>query len=130
MCVFCKIAKGEIPCHKIYEDEEFLAILDINPVVKGHTLVIPKKHVEWVWDMQNYPALMERVKTLALVLRKAFNTPWVAEGIAGIDVPHAHVHLLPRQVDDGLGAFPHKLQEPKPTDEDLKSMADKIKQNI
>ena len=130
-CIFCKIAKGEIPSHKVYEDADLLAFLDINPFSLGHTLIIPKKHSKWVWDMEqeDYLALMGRVKYLAEALKKTFNTDWVVEGIAGIDVPHAHIHIIPRQIDDGLGAFPSKVLNPKPLEQEMQDIAERIKEN-
>ena len=131
-CIFCKIVKGELPCYKIYEDEKVLAILDINPFALGHVLLLPKKHARWVWDLEDsdYLYLMEKVKTIAKVLQKSFNTDWIVEGIAGIDVSHSHVHVIPRQPNDGLGAFPGKFLDPKPTDEQFKGLVKKIKENI
>ncbi len=131
-CIFCKIAKGEIPSYKVYEDDNLIAFLDINPFTKGHTLLVPKKHIKWVWDLdeKDYLDLMSVVKRIAKVLGKKFNTEWVVEGIAGIDVPHAHVHIIPRQIGDGLGAFPNKVLDPKPSDKEMKKIADGIRKEI
>jgi histidine triad (HIT) family protein len=95
--IFTKIIKGEIPSHKIYEDEDVLAFLDIHPVMPGHTLVIPKKQVEFVWDLddETYTKLTLAVKKIALHLREKLDTEFVGEQIIGVDVPHAHVHLIP-----------------------------------
>lgn len=130
-CIFCKIANGEIPSHKVYEDADFLAFLDINPFSMGHTLIIPKKHSKWVWDMEqeDYLMLMGKVKYLADALKKTFYTDWVVEGIAGIDVPHAHIHIIPRQMGDGLGAFPNKVLNPKPSEQEMQDIAKRIKEN-
>lgn len=131
-CIFCKIAKGEIPSYKVYEDDNFLAFLDINPFSKGHTLIIPKKHAKWIWDLneKDYSDLMNAVKRIAAAMQKEFKTEWVVEGIAGIDVPHAHVHIIPRQIGDGLGAFPNVILNPKPSDEEMKEIAEGIKSKI
>lgn len=131
-CIFCKIGKGEIPCDKVYEDDNFLGFLDINPFTKGHTLLIPKKHAKWVWELldKEYSGLFMAAKKIAKAMQKAFNTEWVVEGIAGIDVPHAHVHIIPREMGDGLGAFPNKVLDPKPSAEEMKEIAEKIKNNI
>jgi len=130
-CIFCKIAKGEIPSYKVYEDADLLAFLDINPFSLGHTLIIPKKHFKWVWDMEqeDYLRLMAKVKYLAEALKKTFKTDWVVEGIAGIDVPHAHIHIIPRQIGDGLGAFPNKVLDPKPSGQEMEDTAKRIKEN-
>jgi histidine triad (HIT) family protein len=95
--VFSKIVSGEIPSHKVYEDEITLAFLDIYAVVPGHTLVIPKRQVEFVWDLEpaDYDALMTTVKKVALRLRDVLGSAYVGEKIIGTDVPHAHVHLIP-----------------------------------
>lgn len=95
--IFTKIVQGEIPCHKVYEDEHTLAFLDINPVQPGHTLVIPKKQVEFVWDMdeETYGAVMKTAHHVAKRLQKVMGRKYVGEAVVGIDVPHAHVHLIP-----------------------------------
>ena len=95
--IFTRIIKGEIPCHKVYEDDLVLAFLDIHPVQPGHTLVIPKKQIEFVWDLpaEDYRAVMDAAKMLALRLREVLGTRYVGEQIVGVDVPHAHVQLIP-----------------------------------
>ena len=94
--IFTKIINGEIPCYKIYEDEKTLAFLDINPETKGHTLVIPKKEVDKIYDLpdEDYQALMATVKKLSAHMEKVLGarTLWK---VVGTDVPHAHVHLMP-----------------------------------
>jgi histidine triad (HIT) family protein len=95
--IFTKIIKGEIPCHKIYEDDATLAFLDIHPVSSGHTLVIPKKQVEFLWDLdgKTYQSVMATAQKVALHLRETLGVPYVGVQVIGIDVPHAHVHLIP-----------------------------------
>ncbi len=95
--IFTKIIKGEIPSHKVYEDEQTLAFMDIHPVQPGHVLVIPKKQVEFVWDLDeaDYLALMRTVQKVARRIREVLPAPYVGQQIVGIDVPHAHVHLIP-----------------------------------
>lgn len=95
--VFTKIIRGELPSHKIYEDELTIAILDIHPVQPGHALVIPKKEVEFVWDLPeaDYQAVMSTAHKVALRLREVMGTKYVGEKIEGLDVPHAHVQLIP-----------------------------------
>jgi histidine triad (HIT) family protein len=95
--IFTKIIKGEIPCHKVYEDELTLAFLDIHPVTSGHTLVIPKKQIEFVWDLpaEDYAAVMATTQKVALRLREILNVKYIGERIVGVDVPHAHVQLIP-----------------------------------
>lgn len=94
-CIFCKIVSGEIPAIKIYEDEHFLAFLDIHPQTAGHTQVIPKKHYRWVWEVPNVGDYFEVVKKVALAQRKAFGTDWILSKIIGDEVPHAHVWVFP-----------------------------------
>jgi histidine triad (HIT) family protein len=95
--IFTKIIKGEIPCHKIYEDEATFAFLDIHPKTAGHTLVVPKRQVEFVWDLADadYQAVMATVKKVAQRLKTVLNPPYVGELVVGNDVPHAHVHVYP-----------------------------------
>lgn len=128
-CVFCKIVKGIKEEDKIWEDDEFLAILDINPCARGHVMVIPKKHSRWVWDMEGdeYLRYMDKVRYLAGVLRKAFGTDCVQSAIIGMDVSHAHVHLLPRVDGDGFAGIPIVPMKPKPSVEEMKEIFDKIK---
>ena len=95
--IFTKIIKGEIPCHKIYEDDLTLAFLDIYPVQPGHTLVIPKRQIEFVWDLpsEDYKAVMMTTLKVARRLREVLRVNYIGERIIGIDVPHAHVQLIP-----------------------------------
>lgn len=95
--IFTKIIQGEIPCHKVYEDDKTLAFLDIHPVQAGHTLVIPKKQVEFLWDLEDedYDAVTTAVKKVALRLRDVMDPPNIGAKVVGLDVPHAHVHLIP-----------------------------------
>jgi|SRR3989338_4147001 len=94
-CVFCKIVSGDIPSYKVYEDERFLAFLDINPQSPGHTQVIPKRHYRWVWDIPNVGAYFELVKKVALAQQKAFGTDFILSKIIGDEVEHAHVWVFP-----------------------------------
>lgn len=94
-CVFCKIARKEIPAEMVYEDEHFLAFLDIHPQSPGHTQVIPKEHYRFVWDVPNAGAYFEIARKIALAQQKAFITEWVVSRIIGDEVPHAHIWVLP-----------------------------------
>ena len=95
--IFTKIVKGEVPSHKIYEDEKTLAFLNIYPSVEGHTLVIPKVQVDLLWDLPNedYIAVMNTTKKVAHRLKEVLGVIRVGEKVIGIDVPHAHVQLVP-----------------------------------
>ncbi len=94
-CIFCKIVNKEIPAHIVYEDNDFLAFLSINPQSPGHTLIIPKKHYRWVWDYENVGAYFELAKKIALAQRKAFNTDFILSRIVGEEVHHAHIWVFP-----------------------------------
>src|SRR5882724_9410661 len=94
-CIFCKIIAKEIPAQIVYEDNDFLAFLDIHPQSPGHTQVIPKKHVRWVWDHPAAGAYFEVAKKIALAERKAFDTDFILCKIVGDEVPHAHIWVFP-----------------------------------
>ena len=94
-CIFCKIIRGEIPATKVYEDDNFLAFLDIRPLSPGHTIIIPKRHYRWVWDIPNAGAYFEATQKIALALKKAFGTDLVQSKIIGQEVPHAHIWVYP-----------------------------------
>ncbi len=95
--IFTAIVKGEIPCHKVYEDGLTLAFLDIHPVQPGHTLVIPKRQVEFLWDLTNedYDAVMTTAKKVASRMREVLGVRYVGVKVIGVDVPHAHIQLIP-----------------------------------
>lgn len=122
--IFSKIIAGEIPSYKIYEDDRVLAFLDINPKNEGHTLVIPKKPVEFVWDLDDddYQYLMLVSKRLAKHLRASLPYHYIQLSIVGTDVPHAHVHLIPFNVDDALGHESYQT-----TNHELAELADKLR---
>lgn len=103
-CIFCKIAKSEIPAYKVYEDENFFAFLDIRPLNKGHVLVIPRGHYRWVWDVPNIGEYYEVVKKIANAQKKVLKTEMIASAVVGEEVPHAHVWLIPRHEGDGHGS--------------------------
>ncbi len=95
--IFTKIVKGEIPAHKVAEDERFLAFLDINPLAKGHTLVIPKKEVDNLFDLddETYRDLWLFAKKVAVALGRTMPCERVGVAVVGLEVPHAHIHLVP-----------------------------------
>lgn len=101
-CIFCKIIIGKIPAQKTYEDDAFIAFLDIHPKAPGHTLVIPKEHHEWVWDLPEglYKKLFMVARALAQKLKEETAADYVQLSIVGKDVPHAHVHLIPRKIQE------------------------------
>lgn len=112
--IFTKIIKGEIPSHKIYEDDLVYAFLDIHPKTPGHSLVIPKRQVEFVWDLedQEYQAVMEAAKRIALKLRDEFGYKYIGELVFGMDVPHAHVHIYGFNQAEQARRIPDPSKEP------------------
>lgn len=112
--IFTKIINGEIPSHKIYEDDLTYAFLDIHPVQPGHVLVVPKKQVEFLWDLEDedYQAVMATSKKLATHLRQTLSIPYVGIKVIGVDVPHAHVHLIPFTTTAEYNVHPDMNAEP------------------
>lgn len=125
--IFTKIIEGEIPSHKIYEDDKTLAFLDIFPAVPGHTVVVPKTQVEFVWDLgdDDYQALMETTKKVARHLREKLNTKYVGTKIEGTEVPHAHVKVYPFNTVAEYNAKQDTSAEPDHTQ--LVEMAQKLR---
>ncbi|OKZ10505.1 MAG: HIT family protein [Phocaeicola plebeius] len=123
--IFSKIAAGEIPSYKCAENEEFYAFLDINPIVKGHTLCIPRREVDYIFDMEDDEIARFQVfaKKVATAIKKAFPCIKVGEAVLGLEVPHAHIHLIPMQSEKDMIFSNPKL---KLTDEEFKAAADAI----
>lgn len=127
-CIFCKIIKNEIPCDKVYEDDNFLAFLDIQPVSDGHLLIIPKKHVVWMQDVddETIGRIFILTKKLMLAVKKGIGCDYVQVSVVGKDVPHFHIHLIPRFFNDGKPQFATK----KYIDGESKILAQKITQAL
>lgn len=123
--MFSKIVAGEIPSYKVAEDDKFYAFLDINPLVKGHTLVVPKKEVDYIYDLsdEELAAMHVFAKHVALAIQKAFPCRKVGEAVIGLEVPHAHIHLIPIQNESDMLFSNPKL---KLSDEEFKSIAERI----
>lgn len=100
-CIFCKIAKREIPAEIIYEDENFLAFLDIHPQAPGHAQVIPKRHYRWVWDVPDVGKYFEIVRKIAVAQQKAFKQEMIWSKVMGDEIAHAHVWVFPAPQTDG-----------------------------
>ena len=124
--IFSRIIAGEIPCYKVAEDDRFFAFLDINPLVKGHTLVIPKQEVDYIFDLndEDLAAMHVFAKRVALAICKAFPCRKVGEAVLGLEVPHAHIHLIPMQNEKDMLFSNPKL---KLTDEEFKAVAEAIR---
>ena len=112
MSIFSKIAAGEIPSYKCAEDERFYAFLDINPLAKGHTLVIPRKETDYIFDMddEELAAFQLFAKKVAVALKNAFPCKKVAQVVLGLEVPHAHIHLIPMNNEGDVDFRKEKLQ--------------------
>ncbi|MDQ3015015.1 MAG: HIT domain-containing protein [bacterium] len=107
-CIFCKIVKGDTPSHKVYEDEHFLAFLDIHPQSPGHTQIIPKQHHRWVWDLPEQPGVPGNIGDYFRVAQKvaraqmnAFNTDFIVSKVVGDEVAHAHIWIFPNNKVEG-----------------------------
>ena len=125
MDIFSKIAAGEIPSYKCAENEKFYAFLDINPLAKGHTLVIPRREVDYIFDMDDDELAEFKLfaKQVAVALKKAFPCKKVAQVVLGLEVPHAHIHLIPMNSEGDVDFRKEKLQLPS---EEMQQIAEKI----
>lgn len=123
--IFTRIINGEIPCYKVAENEDFLAFLDINPVAKGHTLIVPKKEIDYLFDVddETLGGLMVFAKKVAKALDKSIECKRVGVMVIGTEVPHAHVHLIPFQRESQMSVAAPKLSFPK---EEMAEIAAKI----
>lgn len=123
--IFTKIINGEIPCYKVAEDANYFAFLDINPLNTGHTLVVPKKEVDYIFDLddETYLGLMLFSKKVAVAIEKEIPCNRIGIAVVGLEVPHVHIHLVPMNSLDDINFRKPKL---KLTPEEFKSIADKI----
>lgn len=128
--IFTKIINGEIPCHKIYEDERTIAFLDIHPTQPGHTLVVPKTQIDHFDDLgdEDYMAVWRTVKKIAKAQDKVFGKARVGVKVMGFDVPHAHVHVLPMDTLDEYLSFTDMNQEPNHAE--LATIAQKLSAEV
>ena len=126
--IFTKIINGEIPSYKIAEDERFFAFLDINPNAKGHTLVIPKKEVNKIFDLDKdtYSGLMDFSYRVAKALEKSVSCKRIGMSVIGLEVPHVHVHLIPINIMDDM----RFSKKEKLTEEEFSALAKEIAQNF
>ena len=127
--IFSKIITGEIPSYKVAENEDFYAFLDINPLTKGHTLVVPKREVDYIFDLADDELASMHVfaKKVARAIEKAFPCKKVGEAVIGLEVPHAHIHLIPIQKESDMLFSNPKL---KLSDEEFKSIAQAINSSL
>ncbi|WP_027454415.1 HIT family protein [Xylanibacter brevis] len=129
MDIFSKIAAGEIPSYKCAENEKFYAFLDISPVAKGHTLVIPRREVDYIFDMDDDELAEYQVfaKRVAAALKKAFPCKKVAQVVLGLEVPHAHIHLIPMNTEADVDFRKEKLHL---LEEEMQHIAEEIRKNF
>ena len=129
MTIFSRIVNGEIPSYKCAENEKFYAFLDINPLQKGHTLVIPKREVDYIFDMEDKEIAEFQVfaKRVAVAIKKAFPCLKVGQAVLGLEVPHAHIHLVPMQTEKDMIFSNKKLELTK---EEFEEIAEKIRANF
>lgn len=129
MTIFSRIIAGEIPCYKIDENDEFFAFLDINPLQKGHTLVVPKREVDYIFDLsdQEIAAMQVFAKRIAIAIKKAIPCVKVGECVLGLEVPHAHIHLVPMRSEGDMrfGSGTLKL-----TDDEFRQTASEIRAQL
>lgn len=133
-CIFCKIVNGELPSFKIYEDDEFLAFLDIFPATEGYTLVIPKKHFRWVWDVDNIGGLFEACKRVAKHFQNVTGNDSVYGLVLGEEVPHAHVRMFSgadQKMREKIYDFVESTRSPEQLSlEKAKEVLDKFTMNV
>ena len=127
--IFSRIVAGEIPSHKIAENEQYLAFLDVNPLVEGHTLVIPKKEIDYLFDLDDelYSGLMQFAKRTASAIEKAISCKRIGIAVIGLEVPHAHVHLIPL---NKMADINFSMPKMNPTQGELAATAEKIRKYI
>lgn len=127
--IFTKIIKGEIPCYKIAEDENYLAFLDINPLRAGHTLVVPKRETDYIFDLEDVylSGMIVFSKKIAIAIKSEIPCNRIGVAILGLEVPHAHIHLVPMDTMEDINFRNPKL---KFTPEEFKEIAAKISRNV
>ena len=127
--IFSRIVKGEIPCYKIADDERFFAFMDINPVQKGHTLVIPKREDDYIFNLTDdeIGAMMVFAKKVAKAIEKAVPCKRIGVAVIGLEVPHAHIHLIPITQE---GDMDFKKEHVKMSEEEFKEVQKRIVENL
>lgn len=125
LCVFCTIVQKKIPSYRVFEDDLFLGFLDIQPRVRGHTLLIPKKHYQWVYDVPQFKNYWHTVLIITKALKKALLPQFVTYITHGLEVSHAHIHILPRHNETAFMPNPINISA-----EEMKKIADRIAHSI
>lgn len=129
-CIFCKIAGGEIPCHKVYENEHFLGFLDIRPHNPGHVLLIPKEHYQWVDDVPYTAEYFTVAQKISKALKSKMGAFAVSYLTLGFEIRHAHLHLIPRFLGDGHGGFIDWKNIKDVSEEEMKRIAEKLSKAV
>lgn len=129
-CIFCKIVRKEIPSEIVFEDNNFLAFLDIRPLNPGHILLIPKHHYRWVYDVPEFGQYWLTAKNIALASQQGLNSLFTTFLTLGMEVPHAHIHIIPRFENDRLSGVIDTEDRLAATSGELKEIALKIKQHL
>ncbi len=127
--IFTRIINGQIPCYKIAEDDNFFAFLDISPLAKGHTLVVPKNEVDYIFDMEDelHEQFWSFAKQVAVAVKKAVPCKRISIAVIGLEVPHAHIHLIPMNKVSDMNFANPKL---KFTDEEMNDVAKRIRDSF
>lgn len=128
-CIFCKIVRGEIPCHKVYEDDLFLGFLDIKPLNIGNSLLIPKDHFRWVTDVPDFGKYFEAAKKVAQKTMPIVEADYVSYLTLGMEVEHAHIRIIPRFFNDKHTNGIDTTQIISQTPEEMALLASRIRQN-
>jgi histidine triad (HIT) family protein len=129
-CVFCRIAMGKAPAHKVYEDEKYLGFLTIDPKTRGHTLLIPKEHHRWTYDVPAFGEYWEVARKVGLACRDAMEADAISFLTLGFEVPHAHIWIIPRKNGDGHGGQLNFALSVPMTDAQFEETARKIRQTL
>lgn len=129
MTIFSRIIAGEIPCYKVAEDDNYFAFLDISPLAKGHTLVIPKREVDYIFDLtdEEIAGLQVFAKKVAIAIKKAIPCVKVGQCVLGLEVPHAHIHLVPMQSEADLRFTNPRVELTK---DEFEEIAKSIRENL
>ena len=129
-CVFCRIVAGKLPAHKVYEDGKYLAFLSIDPKTRGHTLLIPKEHHRWVWEVPEFGEYWETARKVGLACKEAMGAEAISFVTMGFEMPHAHIWIVPRKAGDGHGtSLDFSLTVPM-TEAEFAETARKIRQTL
>ncbi|MBR5776083.1 MAG: HIT family protein [Bacteroidaceae bacterium] len=129
MTIFSRIIAGEIPCYKVAEDDNYFAFLDISPLAKGHTLVIPKREVDYIFDLtdEEIAGMQVFAKKVAIAIKKAIPCVKVGQCVLGLEVPHAHIHLVPMQSEADLRFTNPRVELAK---DEFEEIAKSIRENL